>query len=469
MVEAKRQSFTATSTSKLWYLLFILPVLLAYAAWHWFAVVAESLIFVIFGYVPIFHPAHWLWYLAAAFLYSWYIFSSIGIGGCFVVAAWLCRRKDIQKKIEDYPTVSFIVPAYNEESRIERCIISLFKCAARYPSPSEVIVIDDGSTDSTYEAACTTVRMSRRQWPHVKGRIVRHTGNLGRAEAVRTGVTLATREVICVVDADSWLEPAALSELVENMDVDERVATTGYIHPTDGKNDNNVLVIFQQQEYSQALAVFRCAQALSRAVFIVPGAIGLQRADRLREVLDERNIHSVTEDLETTLQMQKKGFNVGYAKRAQSKTVVPKSLNAFWNQRLRWFIGGLHNLLGIHRNMLFKRRWASLFLWYCLVVEYGGAVIDLLTLFGLPMLFWFSPDRIFFLYNGLMFLGFVVVVGTIHQAIALKFAYGQLDHRWLLLYTPFYVVMRFLNTFARCVSLFRYSMGDKGAWHKTKT
>jgi len=469
MVERKRQGSAKASKTKLWYLLFILPFILAYAVWRWFAVVAESLILIVFGYVPTFHPTLWLWYVAAAFLYSWYIFFSIGIGGSLVIAAWLWRRKDVQEKILDYPTVSFIVPAYNEESRIARCITSLFKCASEYPAPSEIIVVDDGSTDLTYDASCATVEMNRRRWPHVKGRVVRHTANLGRAEAVHTGVTMATREVICVVDADSWWEPSTLSELVRNVGIDERIAATGYIHPTDGKRDKNVFIIFQQQEYSQALAVFRCAQALVGAVFIVPGAIGLQRADKLREVLDERNIHSVTEDLETTLQMQKKGFDVGYAKRAQSKTVAPMSLDAFWNQRLRWFMGGLHNLLGIHRDMLFKRRWASLFLWYCLLVEYGGAVIEVLTLFGLPFLFWFAPDRIFFLCNALMFLAFVIIVGTIHQAIALKFAYGQLNHKRLLLYTPFYIVMRFLNVFARCTSLIKYLMGDRGTWHKTKT
>lgn len=469
MIEGGRIGLTKASTTKLWYTLFILPFLLAYAVWRWFAVVAESLIFIVFRYVPTFHHTHWLWYVAAAFLYSWYIFFSIGIGGCLVVAAWLWRRKDVQKKMRDYPTASFIVPAYNEESQIAGCITSLFQCAGAYPAPSEVIVIDDGSTDLTYETACTTVEMNRKQWPHVKGRIIRHTANLGRAEAVHTGVTVATREVVCVVDADSWWEPTALSELVKSMGIDERIAATGYIHPTDGKKEKNVLIIFQQQEYSQALAVFRCAQALGGAVFIVPGAIGLQRADKLRDVLDERNIHSVTEDLETTLQMQKKGFDVGYSKRAQSKTVAPTSLNAFWNQRLRWFMGGLHNMLEIHREMLFKRRWTSLFLWYSLLVEYGGALIELLALFGLPLLFWFAPDRTFFIYNAVMFLVFVVIVGTIHQAIALKFAYGQPNHKRLLLYTPFYIVMRFLNVFARCTSLLKYAMGYKGTWHKTKT
>jgi len=469
MIEDRRRGSTEAPTTKLWYLLFILPFLLTYAVWRYLALIAESLILVIFGYAPTFHPTIWLWYVAAAFLYSWYIFFSIGIGGCLVVAAWLWRRKDVPKKTQDYPTVSFIVPAYNEESRIARCITSLFHCAEEYPAPSELIVVDDGSTDLTHEAACAAVEMNRRRWPLVRGRVVRHTSNLGRAEAVHTGLTVATREVICVVDADSWWAPTALSELVRSMSIDQRIAATGYIHPTDGENEKNVLVIFQQQEYSQALAVFRCAQALGGAVFIVPGAIGLQRADKLREVLDERNIHSVTEDLETTLQMQKKGLDVGYAGRAQSETVAPVSLSAFWNQRLRWFKGGLHNILGIHRDMLFRRRWASLFLWYCLLVEYGGAVIELLALLGLPFLFWFAPDQIFFLYNALMFLIFIFIIGTIHQAIALKFAYGQLDHKRLLLYTPLYIVMRFLNVLARCVSLVRYAMGDRGVWHNTKT
>lgn len=455
-----------TNLRKLQYLLFCVPFILAFVSWLWFPVFAEFVIIYGFGYVPAPQPTHLLWRISVWFLYSWYTFLSIGIGGSFVVAAWIWKRRKVSKKINRYPMVSFVIPAYNEEKRVSRCIASLFKCAAHYPGYSEVIAVDDGSTDHAYEVAWEAIERNRRRWPYVAGKVVRHMTNLGRAEAIRTGVNRAMGEVIGVVDADSWWgDPATLNDLINHMNVNGRAAVTGYIHPSDGKDERNLYIIFQQQEYSQALGVFRCAQALRNAVFIVPGPVGLQRADTLREILNERSVQSVTEDLEVTLEMQKRGLDVSYADRARSSTIAPTSLGIFWNQRLRWFMGGLHNLLSIHRDMLFRRRWVSLLLWYCLIVEYIGAIMELVALLGIPFLFWFAPDRIFFLYNILMFLLFVVVVTTIHQAIALKFAYNHYNHRRLLLYMPIHLALRFINICARFVCFVKYIRGERGSWH----
>ena len=453
-------------TTKFQYLLFCVPFILAFASWRWFPVFAEFVITYGFGYVPTPQPAHLLWRISVWFLYSWYTFLSIGIGGSFVVAAWIWKRRKVSKKINHYPMVSFIIPSYNEEKWVSRCIASLFKCAAHYPGYSEIIAVDDGSTDHAYEVAWEAIERNRRRWPYVAGKVVRHMTNLGRAEAIRTGVNMAMGEVIGVVDADSWWgDPATLNDLINHMNVKGRAAVTGYIHPSDGKDERNLYIIFQQQEYSQALGVFRCAQALRNAVFIVPGPVGLQRADTLREILNERSVQSVTEDLEVTLEMQKRGLDVSYEDRARSSTIAPTSLGVFWNQRLRWFMGGLHNLLSIHRDMLFRRRWVSLLLWYCLIVEYIGAIMEIVALLGIPFLFWFAPDRTFFLYNILMFLLFVVVVTTIHQATALKFAYNHYNHRRLLLYMPIYLALRFINICARLVCFVKYIGGERGSWH----
>lgn len=450
------------------YGLFILPFVLAFIVWLWYPIVAEGVILYGFGYKPRFQPTSWLWYAVAFFLYSWYTWIVIGLGGVFVVAAWHWRRREIKKGAPIYPGISFVVPAFNEERLISRCVLSLFKCAAKYLGRSEIIVVDDGSTDYTYETAWSTIEKYQRYVPQVTAKVVRHSGNLGRAEAIRTGLNKAMMEIVCVVDADSWWELNTLSELINFVNAEGKGAVTGYIHPTDGNHERNLFVIFQQQEYSHALAVFRCAQALKDAVFIVPGPLGLQETNKLREIFNEKRARSVTEDLEVTLEMHKRGMSVGYAENARSITIAPTSLGMFWNQRLRWFTGGLHNLLGIHRNMLWKNKWVSLLLWYSLIVEYGGALLEVATLLGLPLLYWSAPDRTFFMYNVLMFLILVLIVGAIYQAIALKFAYNQFNHGKLLLYMPIYLVLRFINVFARFTSLIKYELGDRGSWRKAE-
>ena len=463
MGQRKRQN--ATSRAK--YLLFALPFILAYVSWVWFPVLAEYVIRWGFGYVPMFQAAHWLWYLTVGFLYTWYTFLAIGIGGSFVVAAWLWKQRKVHVKVRDYPAVSFIVPAYNEEKVISRCITSLFRCAANCLGPSEIIVVDDGSTDHTYEVAWATIEVNRRLWPRISGKVVRHTTNLGKAEAVRTGVNKAMGEVLSTVDADSWWDPATLTELVNYMNAEDKTGVTGYIHPSNGNSERNLYVILQQLEYSQGLGIFRCAQALGNAVLVVPGPIGLYEANALRNILNEKILRSVTEDLEITLEMQKRGLSVGYVGQARSSTIAPASFGFLWDQRLRWFIGGLHNMLGIHRDMLFNRRWLSLLLWYCLIIGYGGAILELIAVFGAPLLFLFAPDRLFFLFNLALFLPYAFLIGIVCQAIALKFSYNQFNHRRLLFYTPLYTVLRFINVCARFVCLIKYSLGKRGTWHKS--
>jgi len=455
-----------SETLKLQYLLFCVPFILAFVSWQWFPLFAEFIIIYGFGYVPALQPARLLWRISVWFLYTWYTFLSIGVGGSFIVAAWIWKRRKIKREKERHPMVSFIIPAYNEEKRVSRCIASLFKCAAQYPGYSEIIAVDDGSTDYAYEAAWAAIKENQGRWPYVAGKVVRHMTNLGMAEAVRTGVNKAMGEVIGVVDADSWWDSSTLSELVNHMNANGKAAVTGYIHPSDGKDERNLYIIFQQQEYSQALGVFRCAQSLKNAVFIVPGPVGLHRADMLREILNQKNMRSVTEDFEITLEMQKRGFGVSYEDQARSSTIAPMSLGKIWNQRLRWFMGGLHNMLSIYRDMLFRKRWVSLLLWYSLIVEYFGAIVEIVAVLGIPLLFWFAPDRTFFLYNMLMFLLFVMVVATIHQAIAIKFAYNHFNHRRLLLYVPLYLALRFINICARFVCLIKYSRGERGSWRK---
>lgn len=400
------------------------------------------------------------------FYYSWFTLLAIGVGGLLAVGAWLSRRRAKRLRMSFYPMVSFVVPAFNEEKSLPRCIDSLFKCGAEYPGPVEVIVVDDGSHDNSYEVAFASVQLNMKKNPRVRGRVVRHMANLGKVEALRTGVNRGLGQLVAVVDADSWWQTDALRGLVEYMRTNGKVAVTGYVHPTD--DEDSPYVVLQQLEYSQGLSVFRCAQALGNAVLVVPGAIGLFDADVLRNILSSRAFKSVAEDSEITLELQKRGYEVGYLNTARCGTVAPAGFRSFWNQRLRWFVGWLHNTLGVHRDVLLERRWLSLLLWYCLIVEYFGAFVELGAVVSFPFLFWFAPDRLLFLLNLFWFVSYALLVGIISQAIALRFAYGEYNHKWLLYYTPFYSILWFINLWARMVSMVRFAFGYRGKWYGTR-
>jgi len=405
--------------------------------------------------------------LTVRFFYTWYTFSAIGLAGAWAIAAALARKKKHKTERLFCPLVSFIVPAYNEQRNIPRCIASIFKCADKYDGLCEIIVVDDGSTDYTYEIALSAMAMNTRKYPRVRGKVVRHTANAGKAQAVETGLAKSMGDLIAVVDADSWWHPNTLVALVDHMIVNGRKAVTGYVHPSDGDDDTNMYVLLQQLEYSQGLATQRCAQSLGDNVLVVSGAIGLYEAETLRDTLARRNIRSVTEDLEITLELHAKGQKVGYVSVASSSSVAPSTLRMLWNQRQRWFMGWLHNNFKIHRHLLLSERsWTTFLLWHCLIFEYVGAFIDVAALVAFPLIFWFAPDRLFFAVGLLVFVPYGFLIGVINQAIALKFAYGKATYRSLLSYTPYYPVLRLINILARLSSSLRYLFGNNGSWHR---
>ncbi|MGQ9507650.1 MAG: glycosyltransferase [Candidatus Bathycorpusculaceae bacterium] len=453
--------------SKFLYLAFCTPFILAYLSWQFFPVFANFLITQTFHY-GVTQPPNWLWYAIMQFFYSWYTFLAIGIAGVWALAAKFAKTKTSKVKRLYHPMVSFVVPAYNEERSVSRCIKSLFKCAEKYAGSCEIIVVDDGSKDYTYEIAWSTLELYQRKYPQVRGKVVRHSTNLGKIEAIKTGIDKALGSLIAVVDADTYWMPDTLVRLVDYMLLNGKKAVTGYVHPSDGDAEVNPYIVLQQLEYSQGLGVARCAQSFGDRVLVVSGAIGLYDADVLRRILYDKSMRSVTEDLEITLEMQKRNAKVGYVSTATSLTLAPTSFEILWNQRLRWFTGWLYNTLNIHKDLLLRKSWLTLLLWYCYIFEYGGAFIDIAALFAFPFLFWFAPDRIFFILNLLVFTSYGLLIGVINQAIALKYAYNQHNYRTLLFYTPFYPILRLINILARLTSSFKYFLGDHGNWYPPK-
>ena len=101
------------------------------------------------------------------------------------------------------PSVSIIIPTYNEELNIRKTIESVRKIHPDY----EILVIDDGSTDNTKKEA---LEAGANVWPHPY--------NIGNGAAIKTGLRLASGDWIVMMDADGQHDPSDISNLLEHKD-----------------------------------------------------------------------------------------------------------------------------------------------------------------------------------------------------------------------------------------------------------
>ncbi|MCI1673236.1 MAG: glycosyltransferase family 2 protein [Bifidobacterium tibiigranuli] len=104
-------------------------------------------------------------------------------------------------------TISFIVPAFNMDEYLDRCVGSLV--AAQSVDDIEVIIVDDGSSDATAQLADAWAA----KMPGIVCAI--HQPNKGHGGAVNTGVTHARGAYVKVVDADDWVGADALERVLE--------------------------------------------------------------------------------------------------------------------------------------------------------------------------------------------------------------------------------------------------------------
>ena len=117
--------------------------------------------------------------------------------------------------------LSVFFPAYNDSGTIASMVIAAVRTAGRLTPDFEVLVIDDGSTDTTAEVADEMARL----YPQV--RVIHHSRNRGYGGALKTGFSAATKEVIFYTDGDAQYDAREMARLWEKM-TDEVDLVNGY-------------------------------------------------------------------------------------------------------------------------------------------------------------------------------------------------------------------------------------------------
>jgi len=321
------------------------------------------------------------------------------------------------------PPVSIVVPAYNEEAVILDSVHAML--ALRYPE-FEVIVVDDGSTDGTFDllAEAFELRAVERVIPNMVptiGRVLSvHVASSGeplvvvrkenagrRSDTVNVGIDLARYPLVCMVDADSILEDTALLRAAKPfVDDPQRVVAVGGVIRTangsdvyrgrveDARMPKGWLPRIQTVEYLRSFLLGRLGWSRLQGLLIISGAFGIFRRD---VVIAARglDLESLGEDAElvTTvheyLRRARRDYRIVFVPEPVCWTEVPETLSQLGSQRRRWS-RGLAQLLRKHRRMIGNPRYGRIglvVLPYYLAFELLGPVVEVVGLgvFGMSI------------------------------------------------------------------------------------
>jgi biofilm PGA synthesis N-glycosyltransferase PgaC len=266
----------------------------------------------------------------------------------YMVLLWLGHLHHVASVIGDreekdrelLPPVSVLVPAYNEGVTIEPAIRALLRMD--YPT-YEIIVLDDGSIDDTYQRALAF----QGQWGNVTVRVIKKS-NSGKAATLNYGIQIARFPYVVCMDGDSKLSDGTLRRAARHFRHPDVAAVAGNVKVI---NRRNFWARVQALEYIEGLNMARRAQGFMRAVNIIPGPIGMFRRDVLLQ-LGGYDTDTFAEDADLTLKILAAGWRIEYEDRAIAWTEAPESLLGLIKQRYRWTRGILQALRKRKRVMV---------------------------------------------------------------------------------------------------------------------
>jgi hyaluronan synthase len=300
------------------------------------------------------------------------------------------------------PVISVIVPAYNEEHVIKMTVNALL--ASDYPQDKrEIIVVDDGSTDATFQI------VSR-----IRGvRAFTMGSNKGKRFAFAFGVEQSQGDIVICVDSDTIVEQDALRLLVQPFADENVFCTCG--HGEVLNKDENILTALQRGWYASGFRILKAMESNFNMVTCCSGLLAAYRKEGISAVIsewlhetflgrpiidsDDRRMTNLMLRLRTyalssegedrtltSVSMSRSYTKSVYQSNAVAHTVVPSTFRKFVHQQLRWGRGSFRGLL-FASTFFWKRPVKQRVLFYTLVfVNYLSPLIFLFNVIILPLI-----------------------------------------------------------------------------------
>ena len=308
--------------------------------------------------------------------------------------------------------VSLIIPCFNEAAIIGHSVRSAMRL--NYPQ-YEIIVVSDGSTDDTMKVLMEGfgLRKIERFGRRILGSkqilgvyessshpnlVVVDKENGRRADAINAAVSMARYPLLCVIDADTFLEEDALLHMARPFLRDTRIAAVaGVVRPSNGLTmvdgrivakgfPKTLLGMNQEVEYARSFQWARIGLSRLRSMLCISGALILIKKS-IFEKLGGPWPGAMTDDIEFTMRINrhlhdrrnKEDQKLVFAPDAVCYTEIPEKFRQYASQRNRWQRGTLQALVR-NRGMIFNPRYGMTGLFgmpFFLVFEGLAAIVEL--------------------------------------------------------------------------------------------
>jgi cellulose synthase/poly-beta-1,6-N-acetylglucosamine synthase-like glycosyltransferase/peptidoglycan/xylan/chitin deacetylase (PgdA/CDA1 family) len=297
---------------------------------------------------------------ADGFIFAMFQYFRFFIGVIFVLGIFLVSGRAlvigllalIEKLRPDHagmpnlpPSVTVLVPAHNEESVIVQTVTSVLLSDLK---DLHLIVVDDGSTDRTGELLDTNFSRD----PRVR---IIHQVNRGKAAALHLAMSLADTEIVVTIDADTEIEPDAISKLIRHFSDPKVGAVAGNVKVG---NRSRWLTRWQALEYITSQNMEKRAFDLLNCITVVPGALGAWRKKAI-EAAGGITADTVAEDADLTIAIRRLGWRVTYDEEAIAWTEAPETAGQLIRQRFRWTFGTLQSFWK-HGDTLLRPKYGTL-------------------------------------------------------------------------------------------------------------